>query len=272
MIISLTNVQYLLQPIKIITLFPISIMSIIKNEIIELDKIDSTNNYAMKLIDDDMAAHGTTITTQSQSHGKGQRGRQWVDELGKSLLMSIVIVPKHDLNAQFLFSASITTAIANVLQNYINDTSVTIKWPNDIIIHDKKAGGILIENVIRGSKWTYSVIGLGMNVLQDTFPESLPFATSLKIASGKEYVISTLRDDIRAAVINVASFPLSDNMVMERYNHLLYKKDNQQAFRINDDVISATISHVNKQGELEVVLDDGTRRAYKHGSVVWEYC
>ena len=134
--------------------------------IIELDSIDSTNNYAMQLIDANKAQHGLTIVTQSQSEGKGQRGKTWLDAPGQSLLMSIIIHPKKEINDQFVFNAAVAVAIANVLQKSNHNWDIRIKWPNDIIINAKKAGGILIENILRGSRWTHSVVGLGLNVKQ----------------------------------------------------------------------------------------------------------
>ena len=84
--------------------------------IIELDTVDSTNNYAMQLIDANKAQQGMTIVTQSQSAGKGQRGKVWLDAPGQSLLMSIIILPNAEISAQFVFNASVAVAIADVLE------------------------------------------------------------------------------------------------------------------------------------------------------------
>src|SRR5690606_38514963 len=116
------------------------------NPIIELDEIDSTNNYAMGLLNADKACMGLTIVARSQTKGKGQRGRVWQDQPGASLSMSMIVEPERGLDAQFVFIAQVALAVADALQGLDNNMDVAIKWPNDIIINDKKAGGILIEN------------------------------------------------------------------------------------------------------------------------------
>src|SRR6202012_6126707 len=85
--------------------------------IIELDTIDSTNNYAMRLIDADTAQPGLTIVAAQQTEGKGQRGRKWADVPGQSLLMSIITTPRQALNEQFIFNAAATVSSVETLQN-----------------------------------------------------------------------------------------------------------------------------------------------------------
>jgi len=239
--------------------------------LIELDSIDSTNNYAMQLIDADKAQHGLTITADSQTGGKGQRGRTWLDTPGQSLLMSIIAIPRHSLRHQFQFSAAIAVAIANVLQNMGEDWQVHIKWPNDIIVNDKKAGGILIENVLRGSDWAHSVIGLGLNINQQHLPDEVPHATSLRIASGSEFNKPWLRDRLREQILQAVEQPLPEAAQIKAYNDLLYKHGGQQLFGDAAQSWQARILSVTAQGLLEVQLADGSLAHYVHGQVTWHY-
>ena len=94
----------------------VNLQGILNASIIELDTIDSTNNYAMWLIDADTAQAGLTIVTKVQTAGKGQRGKLWVDNPGESLLMSIVLAPVYKIERQFSFNVAISLAIADVLQ------------------------------------------------------------------------------------------------------------------------------------------------------------
>ena len=80
---------------------PVNLQAILEAPIIEIDTIDSTNNYAMRLIDADTAQPGLTIVTDVQTSGKGQRGKVWLDTFGESLLMSMVIRPEYCLDNQF---------------------------------------------------------------------------------------------------------------------------------------------------------------------------
>ena len=237
--------------------------------IIELDSIDSTNKYAMQLIDANKARQGLTITAQSQTEGRGQRGKVWTDVPGQSLLMSIIVLPAREISEQFVFNASVATAVANVLQNLYADWRVFVKWPNDIIINDKKAGGILIENVLRGSKWTHSVVGLGLNIKQERFPETLPFATSLKMTSGEDFNVSGLRDELREQILLCATCPLPTEKAIERYNDRLYRHGKKQEFSDTRGKWEATIINAHKDGTIELQLADESVGFYHHGQAEW---
>ncbi|OSZ79513.1 biotin--[acetyl-CoA-carboxylase] ligase [Chitinophagaceae bacterium IBVUCB1] len=238
--------------------------------IIELDTIDSTNNYAMRLIDADTAQAGLTITAREQTDGKGQRGRVWQDSPGESLLMSIVAVPLHGLDRQFLFNVAATLGIAEVLQKLCENCDIRIKWPNDIIVNDKKAGGVLIENVIRGSHWAYSIIGLGLNVWQEAMPAGLPYATSLRMASGKGYDLKMLVDMLRTQILQHIYYA-DDTTMMQQYNQYLYRKGQVQRFEEDGQEWEAMINGVTADGQLVVQRTDGTMQRLTHGVVNWQW-
>ncbi len=239
--------------------------------IIELDIADSTNNYAMQLIDADKAQHGLTITAHSQTGGKGQRGKTWTDAPGQSLSMSIIAMPTLSIHDQFSFNAAVAVAIANVLRKLYDNTPIHIKWPNDIIVNDKKAGGILIENVLRGSRWMYAIIGLGLNVKQAGFPLELPFATSLFAATGQDGDMAIIRDKIRASIMAHidALVPAESNMKL--YNEALYKRGQKQQFSDNRGKWTATIIGVLPNGAIELQHEDGKMASYYHGQIMWEW-
>ncbi len=239
--------------------------------IIELDIIDSTNNYAMQLIDADTAQPGLTITAMQQTQGKGQRGKTWVDSPGSGLLMSIITSSPLLLNRQFAFITATATAVAVTLQGLYEHWDVKIKWPNDIIINDKKAGGILIENVIRGDKWLYSIIGLGLNVKQDHFPANLPYATSLKIASGADFELTMLRDTLRHNILEYTAHSATGDGLLQRYNSMLYRKGAVQSFTDGTNTWDAIIVVAAQDGTLHVQLANGNIVPYTHGMVMWKW-
>jgi BirA family transcriptional regulator, biotin operon repressor / biotin---[acetyl-CoA-carboxylase] ligase len=187
------------------------------------------------------------------------------------LLMTVITTPSYPLNEQFIFNASATTAIVDVLQNLSENWELSIKWPNDIIINDKKAGGILIENVLRGSNWMYAVIGFGLNIKQMSFPPELPFATSLRIASGKAFDNAAILAQLRERILQYTSEykPAAD--VMENYNSYLYRKGKSQRFSKDNSEWEATILYANANGTLQVQLGDGSIVSYTHGMVTWDY-
>lgn len=237
--------------------------------IIELDTIDSTNNYAMRLIDADTALSGMTIIARSQEQGKGQHGKHWFDEPGSCLLMSIIIAPNCKLDSQFAFNAAVAVAIADVLTDIYEHWKVNIKWPNDIIIGDKKAGGVLIENVVRGSNWAYSVIGIGLNVLQTEMPVDVPHATSLKIASGKNLSILELRTRLRTKIIQRLSRHIVTADIMEEYNGYLYQKEECQQFLEEEQVWEGKIKGAIDSGLLAVMTSEKNIRFLRHGEATW---
>ncbi len=246
--------------------------TLLDSRIIEFDSIDSTNNYAMHLIDADKAQPGLTIVAQSQREGKGQRGRTWTDVPGQSLLMSVITTPGIAISGQFAFNALISATIADVLASFTENMPIQVKWPNDIIISDKKAGGILIENVLRGSRWLYSVIGLGLNVKQEHFSADLPQATSLKMATGLDINMIALRDALREGIAGAGnSCTVPAAIAMRRYNQKLYKKGQKQAFSDERGVWEALILRTEADGSLQVQHNNGEIKSYYHGQVMWEW-
>ena len=242
-----------------------------KIDLIELNETDSTNNYAMMLADGNKARHGLTITAQSQTGGRGQRGNSWIDEPGQNLLMSMITVPGRPITAQFVFNCLIATIICKIVSELISDCRVEVKWPNDIIVNDKKAGGLLIENVLRGSGWNYAIIGLGLNINQQAFPDSLPWATSIGKEAQTNFEIASVRDRIAGAVLDAVESLASEHIIMEQYNAVLFRRGQLQTFRKGNNCWLATVLFVTTDGLLQVKDENGIITAYRHGDVVWQY-
>jgi len=143
--------------------------------LIELSTIDSTNIYAMAQIKAGLAKSGSCYTADFQTNGKGQHGRVWESSKGQNLLCSYIL----ELNTldtlknwtpadQIGFSAAIALGARAFFAAFAG-SETKIKKPNDIYFSDRKAGGILIENLVRGQEWTWTVIGIGMNINQSAF-------------------------------------------------------------------------------------------------------
>jgi len=174
--------------------------------LIELSTIDSTNIYAMAQIKQGLAKSGSCYRADFQTHGKGQHGRKWESSEAKNLLCSYILELK-EVDAQKIwepkdqigFSAAIALGIRAFFDAYTNgDTK--IKRPNDIYWRDRKAGGILIENLLRGTEWTWSVIGIGININQTTFSPEAPNPVSLKQITGREWEILSLQEALSKAL------------------------------------------------------------------------
>jgi BirA family biotin operon repressor/biotin-[acetyl-CoA-carboxylase] ligase len=112
---------------------------------------------------------GTVITAQEQTNGRGQRGSSWTAFKGDNLLASIIVYPNFlPPDETFMLSRITALAIRDAIEA-LTDKDVFIKWPNDIIIGDKKVCGILIENNWSDFKIQSAIIGFGINVNQDKF-------------------------------------------------------------------------------------------------------
>ena len=143
--------------------------------LIELSTIDSTNIYAMDQIKEGLAKSGSCYTADFQTHGKGQHGRTWESSKGQNLLCSYILeLKKLDAHKnwaptdQIGFSAAIAIGVRAFFGAFAGPET-KIKKPNDIYFRDRKAGGILLENLVRGQDWTWTVIGIGMNINQSSF-------------------------------------------------------------------------------------------------------
>ena len=157
--------------------------------LIELSTIDSTNIYAMAQIKAGLAKSGSCYTADFQTNGKGQHGRVWESTKGQNLLCSYIL-ELNTLDAlknwtpadQIGFSAAIALGARAFFGAFAGEQT-KIKKPNDIYFRDRKAGGILIENLVRGKEWTWTVIGIGMNINQTEFsPAALNSVSSNPIS------------------------------------------------------------------------------------------
>mgnify|MGYP003576143440 CR=1 FL=1 len=225
----------------------------------------------MRLIDADTALDGLTITARKQLAGKGQRGRQWEGGESQSLMMSIIVKPRFGIDDQFLLCAIAALSVIDTLEYMQVDEDLKIKWTNDIIINDKKAGGILIENVLRGDAWSYTVIGIGINVLQDQLALHLPYATSLKISAARDFDIAMLRDEIRYNIFRHLEGSIDADELIGRYNDYLFRKDALQDFSDGSTSWKAEVKQVMKDGKLKVREMSGEETFYTHGVINWQW-
>ena len=135
--------------------------------------IDSTNNYAKRLILDG-AAPGTAILAESQTAGRGRRGRSFYSPAGSGLYISVILRPKIDAVDDIqLLSAAAAVAVCRAIDRLKPDSGAQIKWVNDIFIGGKKVCGILSEAVSAGDRIAGTVVGIGVNCTTDAFPPEL---------------------------------------------------------------------------------------------------
>ena len=270
---------------------------------IELQSVDSTNKYAMALIQQAGVTEGHTVAhpgmvifAHEQTAGKGQRGRTWRSQAGANIAISILLNP-YPLTVSDGFKLSACTAVAvhEFFRRYAGDDT-KIKWPNDIYWRDRKVGGVLIENVLRsqetevGSRkseignqkpaeirhspvtnyqWHWAVIGIGININQTVFPADLPNPVSLKQITGKNYKPVLLAKELCSVFENYFQLLAAGkfNEIFNRYTEHLYKKNEKVKLKKGSRVFETTIKAVSETGQL--ITQHSVEERFEFGEIEW---
>lgn len=229
------------------------------DQFIRLTSVDSTNNYAANLIKETNVANGTTILTKRQSKGRGQRGNVWVSEDDKNLTFSTILFPNLKFERVFYLNIMASLALNKTLCDLNLDAKV--KWPNDILIGDKKVAGILIENQIQGQQIKHAIIGVGLNVNQKEFPASVN-ASSLSLELGEDQDI----DEIFGQFFNYLDFYFdlleqgNYNVLLNRYYACLYRYQEWHRFVAKDAEFFGKIIGIDDNGLLQIQTEDSLRK------------
>jgi BirA family biotin operon repressor/biotin-[acetyl-CoA-carboxylase] ligase len=242
-------------------------MSFDPKKIIVLETIDSTNNYAMAMVQKGAANAGYAVFAMDQTQGKGRRGRQWQSNKGENIMLSIPVEMQWlPISRQFELSVAVALAAHSLVAKEVS-IPTAIKWPNDIFIGDRKAGGILIENVIKGSLWQWSVIGIGINVNQTSFGESGPTATSLKQTTGKTYNVLDLAEALRVLVLDKIESIKSGQFekMLADYNEKLFGRDLEVRLKRQNIIFQTKITGVSSSGQL--ITKDAFERQFNFDEV-----
>ena len=225
--------------------------------IIELETVDSTNNYAANLLRESILPEGTVITAQTQTNGRGQRGATWESRPGENLIMSLILFPKMLTSRnQFYLSKAISLAIREFIENEI-EKDVHIKWPNDIMVNDKKIAGILIETNWQEMRIQSAIAGIGINLNQKAFDN--PRATSCALQSKKYHQEKTslnkVLDLIEKNYIRLHNGKWMD--IDNEYHRHLYRIGQETEFKYKGEPILASIKGVDTGGSLLILTKDG---------------
>lgn len=230
--------------------------------VVYLEKIDSTNNYAKN---NDLS-NGSIVTCEEQTTGRGRLGRRW--ESQKGMCMSIVLIPEIELSQISKITQVCAAAVAIALEEL--EIHAEIKWPNDIFLNGKKICGILTEMKTEKDKHPYVVVGIGMNINNDHFPDEIKdIASSLFIETGKVFEKSL----IAAKILNnfetlynefiKGNFNESLNICREK-SYVIGKNINLIE---NNSVRKATAVDIGSEGELVVMTEDGNTEKIISGEV-----
>ena len=259
---------------------------------IELPTVDSTNNYALRQLHEGLAHHGTAYFAHEQVSGKGQRGKSWVSEMDASLILSIVFNPQPlKLRQQFQLSACVAISVCEFFRKYAGEAT-RIKWPNDLYWHDRKAGGILIENIIgtrrpketgyvlsvsgglagnnqQATNWLWAVAGVGININQTIFPEELKNPVSLKQITGKHFNPVELAKDLCFFINKNYNHLITSGFkdIYASYLSHLYKLNETVKLKKDNRIFEAVIKSISPEGEL--IVQHAVEEEFGFGEIEW---
>ena len=155
----------------------------VSREVLYFDTIDSTNTKAQELAEKGYQS-GTLVVADKQESGKGRRGRSWVSPSGTGIFMTLMIKPDINPNNASMLTLVAALAVAKAITSVTGEEAL-IKWPNDIVVNGKKVCGILTEMNAQFDYINHIVVGIGINVHNESFPEEISqMASSLMIEAG----------------------------------------------------------------------------------------
>lgn len=237
---------------------------------IRLEETVSTNSYLADLCRKASVTELTSVYTDFQTAGRGQRGNSWESEAGKNLLFSFVVYPDFlEARRQFFLSQVTAIALQEVLSQYAKD--ITIKWPNDIYWRDKKLCGTLIENDLTRMYISRSISGTGVNLNQARFTSDAPNPVSLFQITGQQYDRQEILRQIMERIVHYYALLKSGETseLTTRYQAALYRKHGFHAYKDNNGIFRARFCEVEPSGRLILEDEAGQQRAYMFKEVTF---
>ena len=217
--------------------------------LLHFKEIDSTNNYLKNSYP--LLSDFTFASTDYQSHGKGRNDRVWSSEPGENLMFSFLIKNEELMKKSTILSILTGIEVAKEIEKYGID-NVSIKWPNDVLINDKKVCGILLEGQIPN----YLVIGVGLNVNQKAFPDGLRRpATSLSLELENDVNIDELKERLFSNIVNNFT-SIKENEYVEYFRKHNYLQNKRVRVVINNEIFIGEVVGIDDSFCLQVLSSD----------------
>ena len=200
------------------------------------------------------------LHTFNQTKGRGQYGNTWASAAEKNVAYTLAVKTQNFKVSDYMFNYYTAIIIRDFLAK-LTDHPVYIKWPNDIILKNKKIVGILIEKkkIIQSN---YFIMGAGCNVLQDTFDE-ISNAGSLLTQTGRRFELEDFTLKLHNYLTEKLKNYPSEQEIMEEFNRNLFRRDQVSVFEIKKERQNGIIRYADEKGELWIDLEnDGLQRFY----------
>lgn len=231
-------------------------------------ELDSTNRYLHEQLQHHPLDDGHTVIAAYQSAGRGQQTNKWHATAGKNILLSFFIQPTFlDLERAFDLNRFVSLALRDMLSSFIPKENLWVKWPNDVYVGNRKIAGILIQNSLRGKSIASSIVGIGLNVNEENFPEHLA-ATSMIMEGMDQLDLEPLLEDLLSTLNTYYAMLMGKSEgLAEEYHSALYQKGTWSTYRIKGTTAAGKILGVDAKGFLELETSDGRRHLLMHGEI-----
>jgi len=228
------------------------------SQLFYLKECSSTNDEISKFLLYE-SSDFISVHTFNQTKGRGQYGNTWSSTAEKNLAFTLAVKTDHFTVSDFMFNYYTATVISDFLAN-LTENIVKIKWPNDIILKNKKIVGILIEKK-KINQHNYFIIGAGFNILQEKF-EEISNAGSLLTQTGKHFNLDEFALNLHNFFIEKLNNIPSEKEILDRFNANLFRKDEISVFELNGKRQNGIIRHADEKGELWIELEGGLKSFY----------
>lgn len=225
--------------------------------------LTSTNCKAQELINQEEDPEVLWVQAHEQSEGRGLGSNEWLSEPGKNISGSLVIYPDFlKAGQQFEISITASLAVVDLLNMYFDD--VKVKWPNDVLVNNKKIAGILIEHALVGEDIKYSIVGIGLNVNQEVFPDDIPNPVSIKQLLAYDVNLDELRELLLEFLANRFSQLENGHFDMMKRDYLkcLFRFKEFAPYKSGNKWLHARIMGVDSYGQLILETESGERKEF----------
>jgi BirA family biotin operon repressor/biotin-[acetyl-CoA-carboxylase] ligase len=230
--------------------------------------LGSTNDQLKAMV---AAPEFTCVVADEQTAGRGRRERTWHSAPGEGLYMSVLFLPRSDSSSKLPLTGLLAAvAVAETLIDR-GLAGVDIKWPNDVLVNERKISGVLAEAVSSGSESLRLVLGVGVNLNHRSFPPELSeTATSLAIETGERIVVEEFRDRLLDKIAQWYELWRRDEsaLIIDRWSRLsTYARGQRTVVTLEDEKLIGVTDGLTETGALRLVVDGGAVRMILAGEV-----
>lgn len=204
------------------------------------------------------------LFTFNQTKGRGQYGNTWTSTAEQNLAYTLAVKTSCIQHSDFMFNYYTAITVQNFLAN-LTEKIVKIKWPNDIIVQNKKVVGILIEKK-KINQENYLIIGTGINILQEKFDE-ISNAGSLLTQTGERFNLNEIAESLHVFLVEKLNNIPSDGEILDQFNSNLFRKDEISVFELNEKRQNGIIKNADENGNIWIELEESGLKSFYHKEI-----